>query len=153
LINKDSGGLGLTVFVYPTTLWYSVLGEISFSEVNPCYLWIGSVPAQIAQGKVVAYPNATPGYYNFQQRALLWGMSAQLQTGPGTGNTTTVTVYKNNVATSFTITFTAGTYPQKLTYYATSLTFQTNDVLSLRVDYTGGSGNTAANLAVELDIF
>jgi hypothetical protein len=153
LINKNAGGLGLTVFVYPTTLWYGVLGEISFSAVNPAYLWIGSVPSQVAQGKVVAYPNSTPGFYNFQQLGLMWGMSAQLQVSPGTGNTTTVTVYKNNTATPFTLTFSAGTYPQKLTYYASSVTFQMNDTLSVRIDYTGGSGNTAANLTVEVDLF
>jgi hypothetical protein len=148
LVNKTAGGQSFTTYVYPTTLYYACLGDLK-NGPTAGYLGLGSVFA--ASG---AYPNVAALTYRVQQKAVLIGLLANLQTGPSGSETTVVTVYRNGSAIpagAFSVTFT-GTDTQK-SYAATSVNFAQNDTLSVYVTYSGNNANTSRDLTVQLDMF
>lgn len=146
LVNKRAGGQNFTTYVYPTTLFYGVKGFLRSGPVPPFYLWLGT------QTTSSSYPDVNAVSYRIQQKAVLIGMFVVCATGgPGAGNSTTITVYKNGVATPFTLTLTNTT--DTLRYYASSTDFALNDDLSVYVTFTGGNGNTTKDVVVQLDLF
>ena len=97
-----------------------------------------------------------PAYYRIQQPALLVGMSAGLSGAPGTGNTLTVLVRHTPIGgtitdTPFTVTFGAADILKN--FYNASLSLNTGDRIHVEVTYTGGNGNTAHDLTLQLDMF
>lgn len=145
LVNKTAGTTNFTTYVYPTTLFYAVLGYLNTGPTSG-YLALGTVPASSG-----VYPSPTILNYNIQQKSIMIGLFITMSAGPGVGNTTVFTVYKNGVATPFTVTFT-GTDILK-TYYATSVDFPQFNSLSLGVTYTGNNANTSANIVAQIDMF
>lgn len=150
LVNKTAGDKNFTVYIYPTTLFYAVIGDLKVGPTTG-YLGLGSLPASAGSGGAVAYPSISPLNYRIQQKAILFGLFANCATGPGIGNTTTVTVYQNGSPIPFTVTFTDSD-TQKI-YYTTSVNFAQFDNLALEVVYTGNNANTTHDLVVQLDMF
>jgi hypothetical protein len=87
-------------------------------------------------------------------------MAASLNSAPGNGHTVTITVQKTLYAnvpggspanTIYTVTFGATDVQQ--TFYSGSVQFAVGDRLHVLVSYTGGNGNTASDLSLQLDLF
>jgi hypothetical protein len=160
LVTKTAGGKGFSAYVYPTTLFYAVIGILNVSGITDIggYLWPGSVPVNEGKGQSVKYPDQTIPYasYRAQQPFILAGMNITSAIAPGTGNTTTITVRKTpsggSIAdTVYTLTFNA-TDTNKSKYDA-SVNFGAGDLIHVFVSYTGGNGNTTQDLAIQLDCF
>jgi hypothetical protein len=145
LVNKTAGGLGFVTYVYPTTLFYGVYGNLK-SGPSTGYLWPGTMAAQSG-----VYPDSLTAYYRSQQKSIMIGMFATLRTAPGTGNSVTVAIYVNDIATAYTLTF--GPTDTSLTYYATSINLSQYDRISVYVSYTGANANTAHDLVLQIDMF
>lgn len=95
-------------------------------------------------------------YYRVQQPAIIAGLSCGLSGAPGTGHDLTVLVRHTPQGgsitdTAFTVTF--GAADVVTNFYNASLTVNTGDRIHVEVTYTGGNGNTAHDLTVQLDMF
>jgi hypothetical protein len=77
--------------------------------------------------------------------------------GPGTGNTTVVTIRRTPVVgsiadvTNYTLSFTGAEFNKS--FYSGSQTFSAGDRIHVFISYTGGSGNTTHDITVQLDCF
>ena len=122
-------------------------------------MWPGT---STASGGVNGSPDTTlpPAFFRVQQTVLLSGMSASLNTAPGTGHTVTITVYQTRAvnvpsntptATSFTLTF--GATDTQKAFYSGSVQFNFGDLIHVYVSYTGSNGNNASDLNLQLDMF
>ena len=153
IINKTAGGYNFTAYIYPTVIYYGVLGTISRAQIITGYLWPGTVPAQkeITTGNPVkGYPDSIIGYYRAQQKCILAGMYCTMSIPPGTGYSTIVTVMKNDVDTDFKLSF--GPTDTSLSAYVSSVTYQLYDRLSVRVGI-GNLANASHDLSLQMDIF
>jgi hypothetical protein len=155
LVTKTAGGKGFSAYVYPTTLFYGLGGDLKVGGSSNAYMWPGT---QQAANNVVPDPNLTnPAYYRIQQPALLAGMAVFARTGPGTGNTTTFTVRRTpkggTIAdvSGYSIVFSNADVSGS--FYSGSQTFGAGDFIHLQVQNTGGNGNTMHDLQVQLDMF
>jgi hypothetical protein len=152
LVTKSAGGKGFSTFIYPTTIYYGLKGDIK-SASSGGYLWPGT------QVVGASFPDTTspPAYYRIQQPCLLSGLAAGLNSVAGTDNTVTILVRYTPIATgtvtdtSFTVTFGASDTVQ--TFYNASLRLTTGDRLHVQLTYTGNNNNTAHDLTVQLDTF
>jgi len=156
IINKTANNLSLTVYVYPTTIFYGVKGVIRnsgrASGANG-YLWPGSLMVNNGGGTSDDYPGPTVAYYKIQQKALLWGITGNLQIAPGNTSSVTLTIYINDIITGFQLTWTGSENNYKVDYDH-SITLQTGDRLSVTCVYITGSGtNVAADLSLQIDLF
>jgi hypothetical protein len=158
LVTKTAGGLGFSTFCYPTIVQYGLKGLLSDGNNNG-WLWPGTLTVG---GGGNGFPDtSTPAaFYRIQQTCLLSGMAASLNSVPGNGHTVTVTVQKtlyanvpggSPVNTIYTVTFGATDVQQ--TFYSGSVQFAVGDRLHVLVSYTGGNGNTASDLSLQLDLF
>ena len=154
LVTKSAGSKGFSSYIYPTTVYYGLRGNIKdgTNGTTVGYLWPGT------QAVNNLFPDTTtpPAYYRIQQPAILSGLYVALNTAPGTGNSVTIllkrTPYLGTIAnTVFTVTIsdtnTTGTF------YNGSVDFNTADQLQVSLTYTGGNGNNAADLTVQVDMF
>ena len=158
LVTKSAGGLGFSTFIYPTTIFYGLKGSIN-TGTSGGWLWPGTM---LAAGGGNGIPDTTlpPAYYRIQQTALLSGMSVSLNTAPGAGHTVTVTVQQtllanvpSNTPTDTPISITFGAAETEKSFYSASTQYNVGDRLHVQVSYTGGGGNTATDLTVQLDMF
>jgi hypothetical protein len=153
LVTKTAGDRALSTYVYPTTVYFGLKGNIT-SAPGGGWLWPGT--QQVSAGNFPD-PGIPPAYYRIQQPSILIGMYASCYTGPGALNTTTLLVQKTPVSglltpTVFTVTF-AGTNTIS-TFYNGSVNFAGGDLLHLKLDYTSGSPSNLTNdLTVQLDLF
>ena len=156
LVTKTAGGKGFSSYVYPTTIYYGLKGDIhTGGSPSGAYMWPGT---QAATNNVFPDPGTTPpAFYRFQQPGILAGMNVFFATGPGTGNTTVLTVRRTpnggSIAdvTNFTLSFTGAETSKS--YYSGSQTFSAGDRIHVFVSYTGGSANTTHDITVQLDCF
>jgi hypothetical protein len=152
LVTKSAGEKGFSTYVYPTTLYYGLKGEIK-NGADGGYLWPGT------QVVSASFPDTTspPAYYRIQQPCLLSGLSVGLNAAAGTGHDVTILVRYTPIATgtvtstSFTVTLGATDLVQH--FYNASLRLATGDRLHVQLSYTGNNGNTANDLTVQLDMF
>ena len=154
LVTKTAGGKGFSLWVYPTTLYYGLRGDLK-NGTSGGYMWPGTM---IAASGGNGFPDTgTPAaYFRIQQPALIAGLSCGLSGAPGTGHTLTVLVrhtpYGGSIAdTAFTVTFGAADLVKN--FYDASLSVNTGDRIHVQVTYTGGNGNTAHDLTVQIDTF
>jgi hypothetical protein len=107
LVTKSAGGRGFSTYVYPTTIYYGLKGNISSGTSG--YLWPGT--QAVSAG---TFPDAglPPAYFRVQQPSLISGLSASLVTAPGGTNTLTLSVY---VLQAITTATTAATYTGSIT--------------------------------------
>jgi hypothetical protein len=155
LVTKTAGGKGFSAYVYPTTLFYGLGGDLKTGGSSNAYMWPGT---QQAQNNVVPDPNvATPAYYRIQQPAILAGMAVFARTGPGTGNTTTFTVRRTpkggTIADVTGYSVILSNTDVSGSFYSGSQTFGAGDYIHLQVQNTGGNANTTHDLQVQLDMF
>jgi hypothetical protein len=158
LVTRTAGGLGFSTYCYPTIIHYGLKGLLNDGNNNG-WLWPGTLTVG---GGATGFPDTSipAAFYRIQQTCLLSGMAASLNNVPGTGHTVTVTVQKtlyanvpagSPVNTIFTVTFGATDVQQ--TFYSGSVQFAVGDRLHVLVSYTGGNGNTASDLSLQLDLF
>ena len=154
LVTKTAGSKGFSTFLYPTTVFYGLRGNLS-SGTSGGYLWPGTV---IASGGGHGFPDTgTPqAYYRVQQPAIISGLSVGLAGAAGAGNTVTILIRVTPVGGSITstiITATLGATDLFANFYDGSVNVGTGDRIHVQVSYTGGNGNTAHDLTVQLDMF
>jgi hypothetical protein len=147
LVTKTAGGLGFSVYMYPTTLYYGVRGTLGS---NSGFLWPGTTGMNSIDTNVAA-----PGFYRIPQNALLCGMMVSCNTASGAGKSTTVQVHRTPLQgtreslTNFVITLDATTTFS--TNYSFSKLFNRGDKLHVFVQ---GHGNTTMHdLTLQLDMF
>jgi len=153
LVTKSAGSKGFSTFLYPTTIYYGLKGNIKDATTGG-YMWPGT---QEIKGNVFPDTTSPPAYYRIQQPCLLSGLSAGLNSAAGTGHTVVLLVKYTPIATGtvtdtvFTVTF--GATDLVKNFYDSSLRLNTSDRLHLELSYTGGNGNAATDLTVQLDMF
>jgi hypothetical protein len=153
LITKTAGGKGFSTYIYPSTVYYGLKGDIK-SGSNGAYLWPGTMAIS---NTVFPDPGTPPAYYRIQQPTIVSGMSAGLNIAPGTGNTVTLllryTPYGGSLTdiTAFTVTF--GATDRFQNFYNGSFSLNTGDYLHVYMSYTGGNANGAHDLTLQLDMF
>lgn len=154
LVTKTAGGKGFSTYIYPTTLYYGLKGDIRTGS-NGAYLWPGTMAIS---SNVFPDPDTPPAYYRIQQPTIISGMSAGLNIAPGGTNTVTLllryTPYGGSLTdiTAFTVTF-IGT-DRFVNFYNGSFSLNTGDYLHVYITYTGsGNSNTAHDLTLQLDMF
>jgi hypothetical protein len=155
LVTKTAGGKGFSTYVYPTTLFYGLGGDLKTGGSSNAYMWPGT---QQATNNVVPDPAiATPAYYRIQQPAILAGMAVFARTGPGTGQTTTFTVRRTpkggSIADVSGYQIILSNADVSGSFYNGSQTFGAGDYIHLQVQNTGGNSNTTHDLQVQLDMF
>ena len=146
LVTKSAGGKAFSTYVYPTTLFYGVIGNNN----RDGYLWPGTV---LSSG---SYPDQTTpaARYMIQQPLILAGISASLNSAGG-GASVVITVCKNastggslSNPTVFTITLSSATLNKS--FYNGSVDFSSGDYISVFISISGG---IVTDLSVQLDIF
>jgi hypothetical protein len=152
MVTKTAGGKGFSSYVYPTTFYYGLKGDIK-SGVSGGYLWPGT---QAVSAGVFPDTGTPPAYYRVQQPSIIAGLSCGLNGPPGTGNDLTILVRVTPnggsiASTAFTVTF--GATDTFVAYYSGSVNLGVGDRVHVQVSYTGGNGNTAHDLTVQVDMF
>lgn len=153
IINRNANGKPFTTYVYPTTVAYGAIGDLTSSNSAVMYLTPGSnvtQPGFSTGGKTVfPYPPSYRVSYALEQKAVILGLSVSSSVGPGTG-VTNIYIEKNGVKTEFTGSITDGILYSE--YRSGSLTCNRFDLISLRVEMTG-SANTTQNLICQINLF
>jgi hypothetical protein len=152
LVTKSAGNKGFSVYVYPTTIYYGLKGNLDVATTT-AYLWPGT------QKVSNDFPDTDtpPAYYRIQQPCLLSGLSAGLNIGAGGTDTVTVLVRYTPLSTGvitntpFTVTLTAGETNKE--FYNASVRLNTGDRIHVQLLYTGGHGNDGHDLTVQVDMF
>jgi hypothetical protein len=153
LVTKSAGSKGFSTFLYPTTLYYGLKGNIKDATTGG-YMWPGT---QEIKGNTFPDTTSPPAFYRIQQPCLLSGLSVGLNQAAGTGHDITILVRYTPIATGtvtntlFTVTLGATDLVQN--FYNSSLHLATGDRVHVQISYTGGNGNTAQDLTVQLDTF
>jgi collagen type VII alpha len=156
LVTKSAGGKGFSTYVYPTTIYYGLKGNIN-SATNNSWLWPGT---QAISNNIFPDPGTPSAFYRIQQTCILSGMSASLSVPPGNGYSLTLTVQQllaanvpsgTPVNTIFTLTFNGTDYDKN--FYNGSVQFNVGDRLLLNLTYTGNNANQAHDLTCQLDMF
>jgi len=151
LVTKTAGGKGFSTYIYPTTIFYGLKGNIQ--NIATGYLWPGT--QEVANNK---FPDSTtpPAYYRIQQPTILSGMSASLNTAPGANHSITILVQYTPIATGivtntiFTVTF--GATDTEQTFYNGSVNLNCGD--KLHVYLSGATGGTSASdFSLQIDLF
>jgi hypothetical protein len=166
LITRTAGNSSFTTSVYPTSVYYGMIGNLSnnyaampvSSIYHIGYMWPGSLQSQenITGPKPVSgYPDTVYSYYRAQQNTLLYGMYTTLSGSPGVGNSTILEVLKNaSTVIGFKVAFTnSDTYPSQKYTNVNSIPLNAGDQLSLRVLFTGTNTNTSHDIITQLDLF
>jgi len=155
LVTKTAGGKGFSTYVYPTTVFYGLAGDLKSGGSSNAYLWPGTMAAT---NNVFPDPNLTsPAYYKSQQPFILAGMTVAVRTGPGAGNTTTFTARRTpkggSIADVSGYRVILSNSDTSGSFYSGSETFGAGDLLHLQVQYTGGNANTTHDMTAQLDCF
>ena len=158
LVTKTAGGKGFSSWVYPTTIYYGIKGNINTTNFNG-YLWPGT---QAVQNGTFPDPGIPPAYYRVQQPCLIAGLSCGLGIAPGgTGSVNKVDVVVRYtpvggsiITTPFAVTLTNSDLYKN--FYDASVRLNTGDRLHVQVTITNAGGpnaNTAHDLTVQVDTF
>lgn len=147
LINKTAGGKPFTTYVTPTTLIYSLRGNV---QNGTYYYWQGNQTTA----------DTTQVFYRFQQKSIVNGMSINLRVAPGGlagANNVIVTILKSTtgVAGSGVATVMSASVTDGFTStnnYVCSVDFNQGEYLAVQTT-TPGSAGSAADMTIELDVF
>jgi len=154
LVTKTAGGKGFSTFLYPTTIFYGLRGDLK-NGTSGGYLWPGTM-VSAAGGNGFPDTGTPQAYYRVQQPAIISGLSVGLAGVAGTGNTITILVRVTPTGGSITstvFTVTLGATDLFANFYNGSVNVGTGDRIHVEVSYTGGNGNTAHDLTVQVDMF
>jgi hypothetical protein len=154
LVTKTAGAKGFSAYIYPTTIYYGLRGELK-NGTSGGYLWPGTMVAA-AGGSGFPDTSTPAAYYRVQQPALIAGLSVGVNTAAGTGNSMTVLVRVTPnggsiASTVFTVTLNATDLYAN--FYNGSVSVGTGDRIHVQVSYTGGNGNATTDVSVQLDMF
>jgi hypothetical protein len=152
LVTKSAGNKGFNTYVYPTTIYYGLKGNLN-AATTTSYLWPGT------QKVSNDFPDTgtPPAYYRVQQPCLLSGLSAGLNIGAGGTDTVTVLVRYTPISTGvitntpFTVTLTVSETNKE--FYNASVRLNTGDRIHVQLSYTGGHSNNGHDLTVQIDMF
>ena len=158
LVTKTAGGKGFSSWVYPTTIYYGIKGNINTTNFNG-YLWPGT---QAVQNGTFPDPGTPPAYYRVQQPCLIAGLSCGLGIAPGgTGSINKLDIVLKYtpvggtvITTPFAVTLTNSDLYKN--FYDASVRLNTGDRLHVQVTITNAGGpnaNTAHDLTVQVDTF
>jgi hypothetical protein len=154
MVTKTAGGKGFSSYVYPTTVYYGLRGNIK-DGTSGGYLWPGTMNVN---GGPNGFPDTgtPPAYYRVQQPSIIAGLACGLNAGSGTSDTVTISVFHTPqggtiTSTPFVVTF--GATDLVVNYYNASVSVNTGDRIHVQLTYTGGNGNDAHDLTVQLDLF
>jgi hypothetical protein len=155
LVTKTAGGKAFSTYVYPTIIYYGLKGELrSGGSPAGAYMWPGT---QAATNNIFPDPTTPAAYFRAQQPFILSGINARMNVPPGTGNSVVINVQRTPLGgtisdvPNYSLNF--GETTTDLAYYNSSQTFGAGDLLHVFVSYTGGSGNTANDITVQVDCF
>jgi hypothetical protein len=152
LVTKSAGSKGFSTYIYPTTIYYGLRGDISDGS-NNAYLWPGT---QNISNNIFPDPGTPFAYYRIQQPALIAGFYVSLNGAPGGTNSVTFTVrYTPSggsvTSTVFTVTLT-GTQTVG-SFYNGSVRLNRGDNVHLLMSYTGNNANNAHDITAQIDLF
>ena len=167
LVTKSAGSKGFSTYIYPTTVFYGLRGNISTwnngaNLGSTGYCWPGTQSITNNSFPDETIPRA---FYRIQQPAIISGLSASLTQAPGqTGaNALFLTVGYTPISTGvytttpFTLGLTGTTGPVSQNFYNASTRLNTGDLLHLQIQYSGPAGtsaqNRAADLSCQIDLF
>jgi hypothetical protein len=149
LVTKTAGQAPFSTYIYPTTLFYGLLGTIGGRKAG--YVWLGSV---LFSG---SYPDTTTpvARYRIQQPLICSGITVACNVAAGGSNTLVVTVCKNastgaSLSGATSITVTLGSAVTFASYYNTSVNFASGDLLSV---YLSSGGNNLSDVSIQVDCF
>jgi hypothetical protein len=133
-------------------LYYGLRGNIKDGAASG-YLWPGT------QAASNLFPDTTTpaAYYRTQQPVILSGMNAHLTTAASTGRDVIVNVRRTPFGGSiadvsgYSVTF--GATGTDRSIYNVSQTFGAGDLIHVQLTHTGGNGNAAQDLTIQLDFF
>jgi hypothetical protein len=155
LVTKSAGGKGFSTYVYPTTLYYGLKGNLSSTNTANGYLWPGT---QAIGNNTFPDGSLPPAFYRFQQPAILSGINVHCTTGPTGAHATTLQVYRTIGGTGsvigvtgYRITFAGGSTDGS--YYNTSQDFAAGDHIHVGLTFSGGNQNETHDITVQLDVF
>ena len=153
LVTKNAGGKGFSSYVYPTTVYYGLKGNVTSAAAG--WLWPGTQAVSAGTFPDTGLPAA---YYRIQQPAILSGIAVGLNASCGGSNSITVLVQKTPAATgvkvdtSYTLTLSGAA--TNGSFYNASVNFAAGDYLHTYLSYTSGSpANNAHDATVQLDMF
>ena len=153
LVTKNAGGKGFSSYVYPTTVYYGLKGNVTSAAAG--WLWPGTQAVSAGTFPDTGLPAA---YYRIQQPAILSGIAVGLNASCGGSNSITVLVQKTPAATgvkvdtSYTLTLSGSAITGS--FYNASVNFAAGDYLHAYLSYTSGSpANNAHDVTVQLDMF
>ena len=149
LVTKTAGQAPFSTYIYPTTLYYGLLGTIGGRKAG--YVWLGSV---LFSG---SYPDTTTpvARYRVQQPLICSGITVSCNVAAGGSDTLVVTVCKNastgaSLSGATSITVTLGSAVTFASYYNTSVNFAAGDLLSV---YLSSGGNNLSDVSIQVDCF
>jgi len=150
LVTKTAGSKGFSSYIYPTTLFYGLKGNIK--NIANGYLWPGS---QVVSNNNFPDSSSPPAFYRIQQPTILSGLSAALSTAPGSTFSIVVTVRYTPVVgsitdTLFTVTF--GPTDTVKSFYSASQNLNSGDKLHVFVSGVTDN-NSATDFSLQLDLF
>lgn len=155
LITKTAGSRPFSTYVYPTTLYYGLKGDLKVGGSNEGYIWPGT---QLVTNNTFPDPDlASPAFYRVQQPFILSGMIVFMKIAPGLGNTVTINVrrtpYGGSITdvTNFSLTFTDGETFKS--YYNSSQRFGPRDLIHVRIVLSRFTTTEAHDITVQLDCF
>jgi hypothetical protein len=162
LINRNANSKSFTTTIYPTQIYYGLVGSLS-NAINggTGWLWPGSLASQrryTSPVNISRYPDSNIGYYRVQQNTILYGMQTDLFIAPGVTYSTIVTVYVSSInnasatPTPFQIGY-GGAEASIKDYYTSSIRLFKGDRIALYVSTIGGNNTSAHDLSVQLDLF
>jgi hypothetical protein len=157
LVTKSAGGKPFSTYIYPTTLYYGLKGNIT-SAPSGGYLWPGT---QAVSAGVFPDTGLPASYYRIQQPAILSGLNVSCTTGPGITQGTTIQVYYTPISTgimvpitNFTVVLAGTSGPTAMSYYDSTQDLAAGDKIHVGVTYSGNSSNnTTHDLTIQLDMF
>jgi hypothetical protein len=152
LVTKSAGSKGFSTYIYPTTIYYGLRGDVKNAS-NNAYLWPGT---QNISNNIFPDPGTPLAYYRIQQPALIAGFYVSLNGAPGGTNSVTFTVrYTPSggsvTSTVFTVTLT-GTQTVG-SFYNGSVRLNRGDQVHLLMSYTGNNANNAHDITAQIDVF
>jgi hypothetical protein len=151
LVTKSAGSKGFSTYIYPTTLYYGLKGNLTSGPSSGGYLWPGT---QAASAGVFPDPGLPAAYYRCQQPVLIAGLYCALNVAPGSATSVIWTVRVTPVGgaitdTLFTVTLTGAQLTG--TFYNSSYRCNTGDQIHVFVSYTGATA--AHDMTVQVDLF
>ena len=152
LVTKTAGEKGFSTYVYPTTIYYGLKGNIRTSNNASGYMWPGT---QAITNN--SFPDPSYVYYRVQQPSIISGLSCACNIAPGGTNTITFRIF---TATAIGVTPTSTLFVVTITgtnltgfFYNASVAVNAGVYILMQISYSGGNNNNAHDISCQIDLF